>query len=141
MAAGDEYGGTLEGASILVIDDEAAIRRLVGDLLAQLGYEWECVADGHEALDAYGRARGEGRAFDAVIMDLTVPGGMGGQEAAARILELDPEARTVVCSGYSDDPIMAEFRNHGFRGVVAKPYDIGELSRVLAQVIGAGDDT
>ena len=126
---------------ILVLDDEAAIRRLVGDLLAQLGYEWECVADGHEALDAYGRARGEGRAFDAVIMDLTVPGGMGGQEAAARILELDPEARTVVCSGYSDDPIMAEFRNHGFRGVVAKPYDIGELSRVLAQVIGAGDDT
>ena len=74
-------------------------------------------------------------------MDLTVPGGMGGQEAAARILELDPEARTVVCSGYSDDPIMAEFRNHGFRGVVAKPYDIGELSRVLAQVIGAGNDT
>lgn len=126
---------------ILVLDDEMAIRRLVGGLLARLGYEWECVADGHEAIDAYGRARGEGRAFDAVIMDLTIPGGMGGQEAAARILELDPEARTVVCSGYSDDPIMAEFRNHGFLGVVAKPYDIGELSRVLAQVIGAGNDT
>ena len=125
---------------ILVLDDEARIRQLVGDLLSRLGYDWECVADGHEALQAYRRARIEGRAFDAVIMDLTVPGGMGGQEAAARILELDPEARTIVCSGYSDDPVMAQFRDYGFRGVVAKPYDIAELSRVLAQVIGASND-
>ena len=66
-------------------------------------------------------------------MDLTVPGGMGGRDAAARIMELDPGARTIVSSGYSDDPIMAEHKAHGFRGVVAKPYDIGELSRVLSR--------
>ena len=123
---------------VLVLDDQASIRQLVSDLLGRLGYESKGVADGREALDAYGRVRTEGKGFDAVIMDLTVPGGMGGREVASRILELDPEARTVVSSGYSDDPIMAEYRDHGFMGVVAKPYNIGELSRVLAQVIGVG---
>jgi PAS domain S-box-containing protein len=120
---------------ILVLDDEEQIRQLAGVLLSRLGYEAECVADGSEALTAYARARHEGRAFDAVIMDLTVPGGMGGREAAARILAMDPAACTIVCSGYSDDPVMAEYRDHGFRGVVAKPYDIGELSHVLAHVL------
>ncbi len=118
---------------ILVLDDEVQIRHLVSDLLERLGYDSQCVADGSEALNAYGRARLEGNPFDAVIMDLTVPGGMGGRDAAARIMELDPGARTIVSSGYSDDPIMAEHKAHGFRGVVAKPYDIGELSRVLSR--------
>ena len=120
---------------ILVLDDEDSIRRLADDLLSRLGYEAECVADGSHALAAYVRARHEGRAFDAVLMDLTVPGGMGGRETVARILEVDPDACTIVCSGYSDDPVMAEYADYGFRGVVAKPYDIGELSRVLARVL------
>lgn len=120
---------------ILVLDDEAPIRQLVSNLLERLGYESECVADGQQALDSYEQARASGEPFDAVIMDLTVPGGMGGREAAAKILELDPEACTIVCSGYSDDPVMAEYQRHGFRGVVAKPYDIGELGRALAHVL------
>ena len=77
----------------------------------------------------------EGNRYDAVIMDLTVPGGMGGREAVERLLEMDSQARVIVSSGYSDDPIMSEYGDHGFCGVVAKPYDIRELSRVLSQVI------
>ncbi len=120
---------------ILVLDHEESIRRLAGDLLSRLGYEAECVADGSDAIAAYARARHEGRAFDAVLMDLTVPGGMGGRETGVRILEMDPDACTIVSSGYSDDPVMAAYVDYGFRGVVAKPYDIGELSRVLARVL------
>ncbi len=120
---------------ILVLDDEESIRRLTGNLLSRLGYEAECVADGSDAVVAYARARHEGRAFDAVLMDLTIPGGMGGLEAGRRILEIDPDACTIVCSGYSDDPVMAEYADYGFHGVVAKPYDIVELSRVLARVL------
>ena len=126
---------TLGEGRILVLDDEEPIRQLATNLLSRLGYEADSVADGRDALAAYSRSRHEGRTFDAVIMDLTVPGGMGGQEAAAKILEMDPEACMIVCSGYSDDPIMAAHKNHGFRGVVAKPYDVGELSRVLAEVL------
>jgi len=99
---------------ILVLDDEEPIRQLATNLLPRLGYEVECVADGGEALAAYAKSRHEGRTFDAVIMDLTVPGGMGGLEAAAKILEMDPDACTIVSSGYSDDPIMAEHTSHGF---------------------------
>jgi PAS domain S-box-containing protein len=133
---GGDNGAPSRGEGwILVLDDEEPIRQLAGNLLRRLGYESTCVANGQEALDAYVRARHEGQRFHAVIMDLTVPGGMGGREVAARILKLDPQARTVVSSGYSDDPIMAEYSEHGFNGVVAKPYDIGELSRMLARVI------
>jgi PAS domain S-box-containing protein len=132
---------------LLVVDDEEAIRHLLADLLGRLGYEAECVADGREALEAYARARREGRGYRAVIMDLTIPGGMGGRETAQRLLEIDPEARPIVSSGYSDDPVMAHFRDHGFVGVVAKPYDVAEVSRVLARVLQrpvdgpAGKDT
>ena len=119
---------------VLVLDDEASIRRLAGDLLGRLGYDSEFVEDGAEAIDRYANAMGSDSAFDAVIMDLTIPGGMGGREAMRRLLETDPNARVIVSSGYSDDPVMADFRQHGFRGVVVKPYDIRELSQVLDRV-------
>ena len=119
---------------ILVLDDEAPIRRLAGDLLERLGYDPEFVEDGAEAVARYSGALGSENAFDAVIMDLTIPGGMGGREAMRRLLESDPEAKVIVSSGYSDDPVMADFREHGFSGVVVKPYDIRELSQVLDRV-------
>ena len=119
---------------ILVLDDETQIRRLAMDLLHKLGYESEHAADGGEALEKYARARREGKPYDAVIMDLTIPGGMGGRETMSRLLELDPMAKAVVSSGYSDDPIMADYQSYGFQGVVAKPYDISELSEVLARI-------
>jgi two-component system, cell cycle sensor histidine kinase and response regulator CckA len=81
------------------------------------------------------QAQGFGQAFAAVILDLTVPGAMGGKETLARLLEIDPQVKAIVSSGYSDDPIMAEFAKYGFRGVIAKPYRISELSRVLNKVI------
>jgi CheY-like chemotaxis protein len=120
---------------VLVMDDEEMVRRLAGLMLARLGYEAELAGDGVEALECYRRAQAEGRGFAAVIMDLTVPGGMGGREAIARLLELDPNARAIVSSGYSNDPIMAQYRSHGFRAVIAKPYTLQGLSQVLQRVV------
>jgi PAS domain S-box-containing protein len=119
---------------VLVVDDEAPIRRLAGDLLEKLGYEAELVGDGLQAITRYAQALESGRRFDAVIMDLTIRGGIGGRDAITELLEIDPGARVIVSSGYSADPAMAHFRRYGFVGVVAKPYDIRELSRVLGKV-------
>ena len=119
---------------ILVLDDQESIRRLARDLLQRLGYEPAFAAHGEEALSMYRAAARAGKPFRAVIMDLTVPGGMGGMVAVQKLLELDPEARVIVSSGYSDDTVMADFASHGFRGVVAKPYEIHQLGRVLSEV-------
>ncbi len=120
---------------ILVMDDEEMLRNFVGELLDLLGYDVDFAADGQETLDAYCRARQEGAPFDCVLMDLTIPGGMGGREAIQKLLEIDPSVKAVVSSGYSDDPVMADFKNYGFCGVVAKPYDAEQLSEVLHRVI------
>jgi CheY-like chemotaxis protein len=122
-------------ARILVMDDEEIIRDVAGRILEKLGYEVECVCNGAEAIAAYARARSKGRPFDAVIMDLTVPGGMGGKETLPKLQEIDPEVKAIVSSGYSSDPIMAEFRKYGFRGVVSKPYTIKKLGETVQSVI------
>ncbi|HEY5996632.1 MAG TPA: response regulator [Candidatus Deferrimicrobiaceae bacterium] len=119
------------GRSLLVMDDEAMLRTLVADMLQELGYRVATCGDGEEAIALYRAKFESGTPFDAVIMDLTIPGGMGGKEAAQRILEIDPEARLVVSSGYSNDPVMAEFRKWGFGATMAKPYDMDEIERVL----------
>ena len=132
----EEGGEPIRGQGrVLVLDDEEAVRTVAGSLLQRLGYEPELVVDGAEALRAYGEAMEQGDGYCVVIMDLTVPGGMGGGEAVRRLLEMDPQARVIVSSGYSDDPIMAEYAEHGFNGVVTKPYDIRELSRELSRVM------
>ncbi len=120
---------------ILVVDDDSMIRKVAGDILKHLGYHVEFAVEGGEALTLYRHARETGEPFQAVIMDLTIPGGMGGKETLEKLLEIDPEVRAVVSSGYSSDPIMAHYRDYGFRGVVAKPYRITEMSEVLHQVI------
>jgi PAS domain S-box-containing protein len=124
--------------TILVMDDQRDVREIVGRLLEHLGYKVGFANDGAEAVDQYQRAQEAGRPFDAVIMDLTVPGGMGGKEAIQKLLEVDPEVKAIVSSGYSTDPIMANFRIFGFSGVVSKPYEIGELSAALLEVLGQG---
>ncbi len=122
---------------ILVMDDEEVLRDVAVDMLGMIGYEVTAVQDGAEALAAYRAAMDAGRRFDAVIMDLTVPGGMGGREAVAKLREIDPAVRAVVSSGYFNDPVMSDFRRHGFSGVIAKPYTVQEIGEVLGRILSA----
>lgn len=120
---------------ILVMDDEEMVRTVMGRLLNQCGYDVEFAKDGTEAIDVYRKADESGKAFDVVIMDLVIQGGMGGEEAIRRLIEIDPGIKAIVSSGYSNDPIMANYKDHGFRGVLKKPFQSEELSRVLYQTI------
>lgn len=123
------------GAFILVMDDELPIRQLSEDMLRLIGCRVESCSDGEELIELYRQRFMEGRPADAVIMDLTIPGKMGGLEAAQRILELDREARLIVSSGYSTDPVMANYHAYGFAGFLIKPYRIDDLSQVLSRVL------
>lgn len=116
---------------ILIMDDEPAIREVARAMLKRLGYEAESVTNGEAAIHAYLEARDRGRPYDVVILDLTVPDGSGGLETLRRLRELDPAVAAVVSSGYSSDPVMAEFRDYGFSGVLAKPYRLDEMSAVI----------
>jgi len=122
---------------ILVMDDEESMRKIAARMLLELGYEVHCVQDGAEAIQQYDLAKRSGQSFDAVIMDLTIPGGMGGRETIKKLLDLDPQAISVVSSGYSNDPIMSNFKKFGFKGVVAKPYRIEDLSWILRDVLNS----
>ena len=126
------------GGRILVMDDEAVIREMLAKMLPQQGFAMIGVENGEQALEHYRRAREEGAPFAAVILDLTIPGGMGGREAARQLLAMDPEARLIVSSGYSNDPIMADFAQYGFRDAVAKPYRMQDLFQTLKQVLDNG---
>jgi len=120
---------------ILVMDDEEVIREVAGEMIEVLGYEAEFVKDGTEAIELYKKAKESAQPFDAIIMDLTIPGGMGGKETIQKLIKIDPETKAIVCSGYSNDPIMADYRKYGFRGIIAKPYNLKELGEILHNVI------
>ncbi len=120
---------------ILLMDDEDNIRKVVGDMLRYCGYEVVLAKDGEEAIDLYTLAKKNGAPFDAAIMDLTIPGGMGGQEAIAHLLDIDPHIKAIVSSGYANNPIIADYRRFGFCGVVTKPYKLDELNDLLNQII------
>ncbi len=120
---------------IMVMDDQEMIRNLAAQMLQVLGYSVEAVGDGNEMLERYRGAMAAGVPFDAVIMDLTIPGGMGGEEAVSHLLELDPRAKAIVSSGYSNDSAIANYAAFGFRGVIAKPFTLAELSSVLEEVL------
>jgi len=123
---------------VLVMDDDPLIRELAQTVLQYLGYEVETVSDGSECIRSYTIAMSAGRPFAALVMDLTIPGGMGGKETIKKLLEIDPAVRAIVSSGYSSGPEMANYQQHGFRGVVAKPYKIEELAKALNAVIKNG---
>jgi two-component system cell cycle sensor histidine kinase/response regulator CckA len=119
---------------ILLMDDEEVIRDVAGEMLRHLGCEVEVVEDGEQAVGRYRGALAAGNPFEMVIVDLTVPGGVGGMEVVERLLKIDPAVKVIISSGYSNDPAMVNFRQYGFQGVVVKPFKLEDLSTTLQKV-------
>jgi len=124
---------------ILIMDDDTLLLEVAGEMLKSLGYEVGIARDGVEAVQLYHQARKEGRPFAAVILDITVPGGMGGKDAVALLRKIDPSVKAIVSSGYSNDSILAGFRSYGFSGVLVKPYQARELGTALNAVLQGRD--
>ena len=122
-------------AKILLMDDEQTIGDLAKEMLSMLGYEVDVANEGSQAVKLYQKAWKTSDPYDLLILDLTVPGGMGGKEVIEILGKSDPKIRAIVSSGYSNDPIMANYRKHGFTGVVAKPYTVQELSGAVNQAL------
>ena len=137
-AAESDQSGRLKALKgrVLFMDDEASIRSMAAGLMRRIGLDIVTVGDGREAVEQFKAAKEEGRPFSLVVMDLTVPGGMGGREAIGLLRAIDPRVRAVVSSGYSSDPILANYRDYGFCGVASKPYDALKFSRVIGEALG-----
>jgi CheY-like chemotaxis protein len=123
------------GGKILLMDDENVVLEVAREMLKSIGCDVEIAKDGSTAIDMYKKAKDSGKPFDIVIMDLTIPGGIGGKEAIQKLIEIDPGIKAIVSSGYSTDPIMAEYEKYGFCDVITKPYTIEELSNSLHRVL------
>jgi len=124
---------------VLVMDDEQLVCDVACRMLNHLGYDCESAKDGEEAIGKYRLALESGRRFDLVLMDLTVPGGMGGIEAIARLIEIDSTVHALVSSGYSTDPILKNPSTHGFRGFVSKPYQLADLQQAIEEALSDQD--
>jgi len=121
-------------ANILIMDDDEMVRDIAKAMLTRLGHNVILAAEGVEAVKLYQDSMGSDN-IDLVIMDLTIPGGMGGEKAVREVLNIDPNAKIIVSSGYSNDPVMANYRDYGFCSAIVKPYQLKELSKVISQVI------
>jgi CheY-like chemotaxis protein len=117
------------------MDDDRGVRDVMVEMLMHLGYHVRFAGDGLEAIEQYQEAASAGLPFDVVIADLTVPDGMGGKELIKELQNIDPRVRGVISSGYSNDPVLRDFKEHGFQGYVVKPYKIEELCSVLDRVM------
>lgn len=117
------------------MDDDEMIRDVATIILKGAGYGVECARDGNEAIELYTQAAASGRPFDLVVMDVTIPGGMGGQECMRQLLALYPDVRAVVSSGYSNDSVMAEYERYGFCGTIPKPYNPAAMTRAVRNAI------
>ena len=126
---------------ILIMDDEEVICELVTHTLTPLGYTVTESRDGVACTRLYEEAMKAGKPFDAVIMDLTIPGGMGGKEAVKQLIRLDPSVKAIVSSGYATDPVMSRHREYGFCAMLAKPYEIADLARIVHEVVGTKNDS
>ncbi len=120
---------------VLVVDDEEIIRITLADILTKIGYEVKSASEGQEAIRLFKKEKDRSQPFDIVILDLTIPGGMGGKEAISKLREIDPDVKAVVSSGYSTDPVIASFREHGFSGYIKKPFKVSDLSTVLDDIL------
>jgi two-component system cell cycle sensor histidine kinase/response regulator CckA len=122
---------TMSSLRILVMDDDSTIRTMIGRMLLKLGHQSDETKDGVELLELYRCAQQNNTPYDVIIMDLTIPGGMGGKETIAHIREFDKNVKVIVSSGYSNDPIMANFKQYGFNGIICKPYQSSQLQKVI----------
>ena len=122
-------------AKVLVMDDEEMILTVVTEVLNTIGIKVDTAPDGETAIEMYKTAIADSKPFDVVIMDLTIPGGMGGKEAVKNILEIDPKAKVIVSSGYSIDPVMANYSEYGFKGIIAKPYTLNKLQNIIIKIL------
>jgi len=136
-----DRGVTVGKGLILIMDDEEYIRSMVCEMLSMLGYDYEGFSRGEDLVQTYRNKTLKGDVPSAVILDLTIRGGMGGLETAKAILEVDPAARLIVASGYSNNPVMANYRQHNFTAALAKPYRLNDISTVLEKVLRKDDGT
>ncbi|UYP43884.1 hypothetical protein NEF87_000169 [Candidatus Lokiarchaeum ossiferum] len=122
-------------ARALVLDDDPAICKMLSKLLLRLKFDVVCTFQGKQAMDEYKKAKSLAEGFDVVILDLIIPGDMGGEEAFQHIFEFDPKVRAIVSSGYSKNPIMSNYQNYGFRAALPKPYNFSELREVIEEIM------
>ncbi len=135
MIRDESYPTSIMGeGKVLVMDDEDSVRMLLEEMLEYLGYEVESVPDGDNAITLYKQAQAMQQGYSAVILDLTIPGGLGGKDTLQQLRQIDPDVRAIVASGYSNDPLLSQYTAFGFLGMVAKPFQLGELSEVLHRV-------
>ena len=133
----ENQGAVVEGTGhILVLDDHSTIREVLGKLLVRLGYEVTLATNSEEAVALYLKSGESGKPFSAAILDLTVRGGIGGKEIVDGLLKVDPEIKAIAFTGYSNDPVMSNYRQYGFSGAIAKPFTLERLAKVLQSVIG-----
>jgi CheY-like chemotaxis protein len=135
IAPGDTDPLSVESARILIMDDDKQVCTIARKMITRFGFQSSVVSDGKQAVIAYQAAKDEQDPYDVVLMDLTIPGGMGGKEAILKILETDPNACAVVISGYSNDPVLANYQDYGFKGMLVKPFKISELKKCLETVL------
>jgi PAS domain S-box-containing protein len=121
---------------VLIMDDEAALRKMIDNMLRRMGFEYVAAAGtGDEAIRLYSQARTSGAPFDLVIMDLTIPGGMGGKETMEKLFKIDPGITALISSGYAAEPVMSDYEKYGFKGIITKPYTYDDLRKALRMVI------
>ena len=127
-AEGEKYSG---GGRVLIMDDQESIRKLLSKMLSIMNCDCDSAEDGERAIAKYIGSKESGKPFDVVFMDLTIPGGMGGKDTMAALMKVDPEITAVVASGYSNDPIMANFSDYGFKGRLDKPFKMQDLAKLM----------
>jgi CheY-like chemotaxis protein len=122
---------------VLLMDDEQIILDVTNEVLHFLGYEVMFARDGEAAIDLYLKEKSGGKPFDAVILDLSVPEGMGGKETIQKMRSIDPKIKAIISSGYSNDPVVQEYAHYGFSGRLTKPYKINDMKNILEEVISS----
>ena len=129
-----EKGGTTD--TVLILDDEEMVRDLLGSMFKRLGYEPHFAKNGEEAVLLYTNSFANGAPFEYVIMDLTLPGTLSGEEAVKKLRQIDPEVKAIACSGYCCTPVMTNYQSYGFKGALAKPFRLSQLQKILRDISG-----